>query len=107
MPHPTPQSPRCGPLLSAPSNIWGIRMRSEKSIFVYLPPTAGKKNVGISADVLCADNNDRMVDKGLPYFRPIRIIPNIPPPIISAPIAPVNLGTSIGHTLSFKTLNCW
>ena len=54
-------------------------MRSEKLIFVYLPPTAGKRNVGISADVLCADNNDRMVDKGLPYFRPIRIIPNIPP----------------------------
>ena len=54
-------------------------MWSEKSIFVYLLPTAGKINVDISADVLCADNNDRMVDKGQPYFRPILIIRNIPP----------------------------
>ena len=106
MPHTPPNRLGVVRFFQHQGNIWGIRMRSEKSIFVYLPPTAGKKNVGISADVLCADNNDRMVDKGLPYFRPIRIIPNIPP-IISAPIAPVNLETSIGHTPSFKTSNCW
>ena len=106
MPHTPPNHLGVVRLFQHHGNIWGIGMRSEKSIFVYLLPTAGKINVDISADVLCADNNDRMVDKGQPYFRPIRIIRNIPP-IISAPIAPVNLGTSIGHTPSFKTSNCW
>jgi len=60
--------------------IFGASGCGVKNRFSFIcPQRLAKKNVGISADVLCADNNDRMVDKGLPYFRPIRIIPNIPP----------------------------
>jgi hypothetical protein len=60
-------------------DIWRIGVRGEKPIYVYLPPTVGKSNMVMSGDILRPDNNGRMIDTGLPYFRPVPITSNIRP----------------------------